>query len=455
MNVNFYKFNKKINSTEIPSGTGTVISCELKSPSSIINPRLELSSYPDYNYCYIQRFNRYYFINNIEFRDGYWVVNLNVDVLASFKADIGNASKYILRSASNYDLAVKDTIYSDKSSFSINTQTYTGTKVSFSDGYYVVGVVGTQSNTGGSIYYRMTADQFTVLINNLFTTANGIGWGDLSQGVINSVMNPFQYISSVMWYPFQVGVGLGSETIKSGNWQTTATGTRLLGMSNGTSITSFSIPKHPQASTRGQYLNEKPFTKYRLEGAYFGILDLPNELLFNKTTLAIGRLDDFTTGISTLEVYATDSNNNTVSIAKIDTQTGVSIQISSDTSGVVNMIVGGVETVAGYGLGNIGTMVKGVSDVIGGGLSTLAPSISTKGTRGTVVNSLQDIKMSSIFYGVVDEDLTNLGRPLCQTKNINTLSGYVQCRDGFIQSNATEEEKSSISEYLTRGFYYE
>ena len=35
MNVNFYKINKKVNSTLIPSGTGTQVNVVLKSPSSI------------------------------------------------------------------------------------------------------------------------------------------------------------------------------------------------------------------------------------------------------------------------------------------------------------------------------------------------------------------------------------------------------------------------------------
>lgn len=453
MNVNFYKINKKVNSTLIPSGDGTQVNVVLKSPSSIINPRFELNQYLDVNYCYVAEFNRYYFINEIRYENPLWIYSCNVDVLASFKAEIGASTKYVLRSASSYDLKVKDNIYSNKDVFTINEQVDNSQIVTYSNGYFVVGVVGTNATTGGSIYYQMTPNQFSNLLNELFISANGYQWGDLTDGIINSIMNPFQYITSVMWYPFSFGA-IGTSTIKSGNWNTNAVGTRLSIMSSGSSYASFTIPKHPKASTRGEYLNDKPYSKYVLEGGYFGMIDIPNELLFGKDVLAIGRNVDFTTGMGTFKIYAS-GNNESVGVASIDCQVGVPVNISADSNGFVQMLTGGASLGLGLATGNPFAITSGVEGLIGGGLSSIAPSISTKGSQGTVVNNLEALKFRGIFYDIVDEDLNNKGRPLCQMKTINTLSGYLICEDGNINSNATEQEKESIASYLTSGFYYE
>ena len=266
-------------------------------------------------------------------------------------------------------------------------------------------------------------------------------------------MNPFQYITSVMWYPFSFG-GIGTTTIKSGNWETQAVGTRLTIMPTGTSYASFTIPKHPKANTRGEYLNDKPFSKYVLEGGYFGMIDIPNELLFDKTTLVVGRVVDFTTGMGTFKIYANDGTTS-VGVASIDCQVGVQVSISADSNGFIQMLTGGTSLGLGLVTGNPFAITSGVEGLIGGGLSTLAPSISTKGSNGTVVNNLESLKFRGIFYDVVDDDLINKGRPLCTMKTLNTLSGYIQCEEGYINSNATEQEKESIANYLTKGFYYE
>lgn len=63
----------------------------LREESSIIEPSILLQNYIPirYNYAYIPDFKRYYFINNIEsVRNDLWKLELKVDPLMSFKADI-------------------------------------------------------------------------------------------------------------------------------------------------------------------------------------------------------------------------------------------------------------------------------------------------------------------------------------------------------------------------------
>ena len=59
INVDFYTFAKKVNSTKVPSGTAALSTqCIIKRGSSIISPTIELdiglaTSPASYNYCYI------------------------------------------------------------------------------------------------------------------------------------------------------------------------------------------------------------------------------------------------------------------------------------------------------------------------------------------------------------------------------------------------------------------
>lgn len=63
----------------------------LRDASSIIHPviMVELDEIPRYNFCYISKFRRYYYIRNIEsYRKNLWIITLECDVLMSFKNDI-------------------------------------------------------------------------------------------------------------------------------------------------------------------------------------------------------------------------------------------------------------------------------------------------------------------------------------------------------------------------------
>ena len=112
ININFYTFSKKENSTKRPTGAGTVLSCNIKSRSSIVNPFIELKTNPTaFNYCYIPSFNRYYYISDITFDSGLWLVTCRIDVLATYKTEIGNTSMYILRSSERSNGEIVDTLF--------------------------------------------------------------------------------------------------------------------------------------------------------------------------------------------------------------------------------------------------------------------------------------------------------------------------------------------------------
>ena len=94
--------------TSIETLTGT-----LREPSSIINPSITIqrTNVPNYNYAYIAQFNRYYFIapNGItSVGKNLWKIDLQCDVLMSFKTGILALSAVVGRQENNYNAYLVD-----------------------------------------------------------------------------------------------------------------------------------------------------------------------------------------------------------------------------------------------------------------------------------------------------------------------------------------------------------
>ena len=463
MNVKFYKINKKVNSTLIPSGTGTTYNVVLKSPSSIINPRFELNQYLDVNYCYVAEFNRYYFINEIRYENPLWVYSCNVDVLASFKTEIGSSSKYVLRSASQRNDLILDMSSPLNGEVSRDGENQISPASNFSTGYFVVGVVG--NNASGQTLYQLDVNGFRTLLSSLLTTADGYDWGDFTRGMINSIMNPFEYITSCRWYPVSMQRGIPITSINAGLWGCDVSGHIINGVRNADSEPDcqfvFHIKKHPQTNTRGRYVNLNPFTIGMIDLPNFGLINLDMSLLIDMYLIRINIFVDPYTGIATAYGIAEDEEGVLPRrlIFKRQCQYGINIPLSKqDNNGGGSFIAGLVSTGIGIATENPLMIAEGIGES-GIGLGQMANSFNgisaTTSSIGSIAELLRPAVSYFYFRNQSEIDIVNAGRPLCENKQINTLNGFIICNDGNIVSNATEQEKESIVDYLTRGFYYE
>ena len=91
------KLNKTLNSELVLPGS-------LKTKVSVFNPIIMLKSvnfnFLEYNYCFIEDFNRYYFIEDIEINAlTLFEIKLREDVLMSFNSDIKNMTVQINESS--------------------------------------------------------------------------------------------------------------------------------------------------------------------------------------------------------------------------------------------------------------------------------------------------------------------------------------------------------------------
>lgn len=116
MRIQFYKIdniNKKINK-RLPDNPALTIEGVLKEDCTILDPAIQIThnGVPDYNYCFIPDFNRYYFMSPATaLHNNLWEIQLHVDVLFTYRQGILTAPCIVAKSASNYNLYLNDNNY--------------------------------------------------------------------------------------------------------------------------------------------------------------------------------------------------------------------------------------------------------------------------------------------------------------------------------------------------------
>lgn len=457
--VTFYSFAKRLNSTKQPT-VGTDLSCLVKSDSSIVNPVIELSTDPTgYNYCYIAAFNRYYFIDDIVFQKGIWIVYCSVDVLASFKTAIGSTSGYCTRSSQLYDGDIQDTAWTVSTDYTLEVSEGTAqyTWAGFDNGYYVVGVKGTNSNiaVNGVIYYLLTPSKFTLFIRSFYNnTGDSSYFGNLARGIADSIYNLSDFITSCRWYPFaldatttEYDVYLGSKQI--GNMQAPV----LKEYPVSTYDWSFTVPKHPQASVRGSYMNAAPFTHYEIMTPWGLKIPLDSYYMRDKTSLKLSMKVDFTTGQAVVYYGHSVPNVGFYNDFLTYVNFGVEIPLTGTNVNLTSLIGNTVSAVSNLFNGNVVGSIANVGNALMNAQPEPDPLPSRGGYAALTMN--QPILVSK-FYECAPTDYTNYGRPCCQVTAPGTIgSGFMMFENCNVQTTGTHQEQNAIDAYMASGFFYE
>ena len=94
------------------------------------------------------------------------------------------------------------------------------------------------------------------------------------------------------------------------------------------------------------------------------------------------------------------------------------------------------------------------------------PTVQGVGSSGSFLSMKdpENLYLLSKFNEIVDENIDEMGRPLCAVRQISTLaasesetpnSGYIVCKDAECPISGTREEQEQINSYLNSGFFYE
>lgn len=478
MQVNFYNFSKRRNSTMRPGSASATYSCVLKEGTSTSRPDIMIkwqggTAPASYNYAYIPAFNRYYWVNSWTYDERSWTASCVVDVLATYKSAIGSSSKYVLRSASAADTDIIDTLYPAKMTYKTAVTTKTSPYVSsMENGCYILSI--SSGGTTGVRYIMMSDSQLqqlmaycyqesaTIWSASMSTSDIGDALQQYGEAIQKSVYNPFQYINSIMWFPIYFGIEPPLQSnLRLGPMPT---GISYYLPSNPTASFNYTISV-PSISTTYRWEKAAPYRQYLLKIPPFGEVSLDPTLMVDIATVTVSIVFDYVSGGAVASIGGTTSGGYTMSLSTVSGQIGIPVAAASNSIdnlgalsakvGAATAAVGGIASIL---LGNIGGAVTAANSAVSSAISAygaMAPRVQQTGVSGGIGYLGVNHTLLVMQFDRPETDNTEFGQPLYKVKTISTLSGYVKLADGEVACNGTEEELAQLETFLTGGFFYE
>ena len=452
-------FSKLANSTKQPTTTSWAdYDVTLKNGCDLLDPEvtLNISEATVAGYNYATLFGNYYFIaDKYMLRENLCVLQLKHDPMATYKSQIGSSTLYVLRSASSADGNIRDNFYPMTGSITqYHQQQTTGIPGGFSTGVYIVNVAGT-TTSGANTLYQFSPTEFRKLFKNLFNQIDGYQLSDVISSVVKLFGgNPQNLINSAMWFPsaFSTGTPIG---ISIGAWPSGANGIPLTDAVYTFSDYTYTLYKHPQASSRGAYLNLAPYSQYFIGIPGVGVVSLDTSKLINETSITVKRAMDAVSGQLVVDVVGSSSAQ---VLAHLKGQIGVPISIRGAAN--TSVVSSGIASLSSAVVAGITGNAAAIAGAVEAGIGTIFDAYGGAPLNTGVGSGLADIQdragwLDSTFYSVTNADNTEHGRPLCQNKQISTLSGFVQVSEGNVKIPGTITEQQEIKAILESGFFYE
>lgn len=512
--VTFYQFSKKENSTKLPAQSTPSVqyNCLLKDSCTVTSPVLKLHddgtpigtgtvswNATGYNYCYIPDWQRYYFIRDWQWNKPLWECYLEVDPLASFRSLIMENTKYVLRSAYDYNQDAFDEAYAPTGdSQLVQTRTeiphYIDTNWL---GYVVLGVSGKsrQANMRESInYYILDTLALQEFYEYLFTNVLSMDWQstqDWNAVISKAIVDPLDYIVSAFYVPISLTPTNFSTSITEDTFKTLNFGFWSHTLQDGHVYlpdervfqldVNLTTPIYPYTSADGitGLLYEKlpPFANYFVDLGAGGIHKVNGMLIMKYGGVHVRIEIDIGTGIAVYQVSpssppgGTDRTN--IVLLETSAQFCPPIPIGRQKSDILGMIAAASNIVTQPLLGAsrggivgaaIGTATGVASGIIGSGMEALSTSaMAMSGSIGSKAAMTKYISLNAHYIKPQPQNSEEIGFVLCEDRKLSTLSGYTLCADGEITEvplvgspdKMYLDERRSIAKYLTTGFYIE
>lgn len=478
--VTLYQFQKRKNSTLQPTALqGVELNCELKQPTSYKNPVFTFFVESGFEWNYLKWDAWYYFIVDVvSVRNNIFEVHCKLDVLATYKTEIGATSAFVL-----YDTTANTEIVDSRLSqkTSATTHTNTGT-LDFGIGAFVVlGIVGESSASLWGVSAAVASDLLNE-INNWFDNADflpipddpdvegisdivevlavmvetiGVIAHNLTTGVrtLISTGKAPDCIKSALLLPLPVSDFPGSSgEISLGEYPTEKTGIKISQTAKVNRRVSVAIPW--QAS---DWRRNDAYTKIYVSLPYIGVASYPASQLIGADTIDV----DYQITINGAIVATVSANgrrigkysgncasNYMIGASNINPLQGMSAVAGGVASAAGVAAAGSAGMALGAGTGGILGMINGAQFIptciggVGGGANTDGWTVTV-----TVVYHDTSIEPSSVSAAI--------GTPTMAVKQIGTLSGYVQTCSASVNVSAYDDIRNEINSALDGGIFYE
>lgn len=493
--------------------------CVFKQNVSIVNPIFVISDKknifpqsPDetnvytFNYIYVPKLGRGYWIVDWTYTPGAWEAACNVDVLGSFP--LPTQPMYIARASDDFDTTIRDAspIITNKTSATTYSWGWPFAET-VNEGRFIVGIIGRSGGQFGAVtYYVMTSNQIMMLMYSLMgdTGYLNINTNEISTGLQRGLINPIQYIASCMWVPWVPSVSSTVNSIDCGWWSFNTSAGIMSTPLKQIEFATKTFDLHPQTNTVGQWLMQSPYSNVKIFCPPWGLIDVPlNAYNFaeyinagKKPAVGIQCFADAISGQATLDLSILGWQNGKYvtrgQFAYMTTQLGITIPLAQSTQNAYTAATavtsGAAQNVAepesgsgfavfdkfkqAWGLmqqapGKIAETGRKVTDLITSGVAAAlqnkgvgVPPVNVVSTAGSYLNVGRSWSMSSLFSLVKDVDNEHIGKPLCKKDYLQNHTGFVKVMNPEYTATqtATPPTASEISMYeeaLSNGIYIE
>lgn len=437
MEIILYDFSKRENSTKRPNQGGVKINVSLKEQTSIDTPSFILTSQDMQKFNYVQYGRFYYYIEDtISLAKDTWQIDCVIDVLATWKAEIGNTRAFKLYSTLGYNTAIPDTRLSTKD---IRTVQKTSVKMYDKSQRYLINYVTSEPTRGGSGI--VCVDSGTAL-----DIAKEITNDNLIQALVElqkSLQSAYDSVISCISIPFDVSSGV-SWPIYLGNYMTGISG----------DIPELYLEKVVFIDIPWQFndfRNMAPYTSLILYLPHYGPIELNPSDFIGKSRITV------TMGISGLDgtgSYLIDG------IIKVPVNFGTFMPMNGVAYNPLSILSGGASFLTSLATGNL----------LGAGHtafnSTLATNTRYTGSGGgyggtsTYINPEGFEYNYCVLFSICHDTTvqpstvgTIQGRPVNAIADVT--NGYNQFANASIDCDAPQRLKTEINNYMNGGFYYE
>lgn len=463
--------DKERNSTKIPQVSDSY-DCLLKRPTSIIRPvvQLKIGNPAAYNYAYIPILRRWYYIVDMtSINADMWEFQLEVDVLATYRADIIASDAFIQYSQSAYDTMIPDSRL-PKSDRCSNTQYEFPLTFWDEDGSIILSVVSKTINgrNGMAESYAMTPTGMSQLAQ-VFIDPN------IMEQLKQYFDKPLEMVLTATWVPVHfASIGGVNGSVVIGDYETGVTGKKLVtGVLENTVPIDVEVPYEatlPDGSkTYADFRNCEPYTQYVLELPGAGSVEIPMISLLedgsSKPHIMLRLVIDLATGDI---VYRIQKSDETL-ILLVGGSVGVAVPVANNAQSPAVAAQSGVATLLSTAA-TVGAIVSGNVPVMLGGMAAMNHGIGqlvSSAQHNTMATGSLGSKASAVYSNAVrlvirpyttSDSVSNvarcIGAPLFARRRLGSLSGFVKCNGVRIKCECTQEEHLMLSAYLEASANY-
>ena len=479
------RVNKNGYLTGIKDGIGT-----MRESSSIVNPSItfewDSGVSPTFNYVFIPQFGRFYFVTNITFiANKLWVMELNCDVLMSYKSEITSNTAYVERNENTYDVNIVDDLLTPKNRITITETEYTNKffYTDITDRYshtyesacpvvtavggisaYVGGTTDPNPDTSSQALRKLPWETFGLGLTTLYIMNPKALTTYMMSGNMSSLETIFtdlgEYIVGCKCFPFDVGdlaTSVATDNpVKIGDKN--ATGLSAIRMNAFNNIKTI-VSNFGVARIYNDFRDFAPYTKVSVFLPYIGYVDLPTNDVMGKTGMTIDYAFDLIDG--TCQAFIRTGNRIIVTTDKCSCALDLPINQKNNSErlrnlalGSINILSGGIASAVGDSSG-VKSLSKAVSPMMGFMTEHVTKGRITGGWQS--MNSPTSVTLIVETQQWVSVNMTEFaklhGRPTQETYTLSALTGFTKVGSIHLENipTATESEIASIESLLKSG----